>query len=442
MTLSFLTAAALALATQTTGDKLTLDEALSIAVDQAFTIRTADSNILKAGEIVRENQAAQGIRLNGSATYLRYGFEQTASIGGQNVVFQPLDTTSVGATLGYTVDLSGNTRRLVNAARKRTDAAKISRFSTVNDVRLAVRKAYYGVLRAKSLVTVQEQALANIIARVDQTQKQFNADSVAKIDLERYQAQQASTEADLISARNSLQIAKQQLNQAIARPIESSFDTVDVATIPSTSVDTDTLVKAGQSVRPEVKSLKTTIQAQSLTKRATLQTLEPSLNFQIAHSRTLDPAGLNPQNESTTTTLSLAIPFWDSGLTKARVKQVDQDIRQSQINLEQTQLSISQEVRTAVATYKTAQARMESGTRQVALAREVARLARIRRDAGEGTVLEIIDAETSLTQAENALINSRYDMLAAYADLQRAVGNDDINAAISEATNAATPGTK
>ena len=433
MTLTFLAAAIIANAPQGTGGIFSIEDALQLATNNAFSVRTADSNILKAEEVVRENQALQGIRLNGTATYLRYGFEQTANIGGQSVVFQPLDTTSLGATLGYSVDLSGNTRRLVSAARKRTESAKISKQSTLNDLRVNVRKAYYAVLRAASLVKVQEQALANIIARVDQTQKQFDQGVAAKIDLERYQAQQASTEADLISAKNSLQIAKQGLNQAISRPIESWVDVVDIPVIPTTSVPADVLVRAGQIVRPEIKSLKTIRDAQELSRRAGMQSLEPSLNFQMSHSRTLDPAGLNPQNESTTTTLSLSIPFWDSGATRARSRQVLQDIRQTEISIEQVQLSISQEVRTAVANYQTAQARFNSANRQVELAREVARLARIRRDTGEGTVLEIIDAETSLTQAENSLINARYDMLSAYADIQHAVGNDNVEAAVIEA---------
>jgi outer membrane protein TolC len=63
----------------------------------------------------------------------------------------------------------------------------------------------------------------------------------------------------------------------------------------------------------------------------------------------------------------------------------------------------------------------------VALAQEVFRLAQVRRDAGEGTYVEIIDAETDLTRARNGLVSARYDYLTAYAQLQRALGRDDVS---------------
>jgi DNA-binding FadR family transcriptional regulator len=75
-------------------------------------------------------------------------------------------------------------------------------------------------------------------------------------------------------------------------------------------------------------------------------------------------------------------------------------------------------------------ARKTAATEQLRLATEVARIARVRRDAGEGTVLEIIDAETTLVNAQNAVINAEFDFYAAHADLQHAIGADDIDAAL------------
>ena len=75
-------------------------------------------------------------------------------------------------------------------------------------------------------------------------------------------------------------------------------------------------------------------------------------------------------------------------------------------------------------------ARITDAIEQDELAKEVVRIARIRRDAGEGTVLEIIDAETQWVTAQNNLINSMYDYFGAFADLQRAVGADQIEDAL------------
>ena len=147
----------------------------------------------------------------------------------------------------------------------------------------------------------------------------------------------------------------------------------------------------------------------------------------ITNQQVLDPVGFSSQKETNTALLNLAIPLYDSGIARARMKQTDATINQTKNSLEQLKLNISQEVRTALTNMMNAQARQKSAVEQNELAKEVVRIARIRRDAGEGTVLEIIDAETQFTTAQDNLINSTYDYLSAFADLQRAVGADDID---------------
>jgi len=415
------------------GDVLALDDAIKIAEKNAFGIQSADAAIQKGLQRLKEVNAQQGLRIGASATYLRYGFEQVANIGGQSVVFQPLDQTTLAGQIGYVFDLSGNVRRQANAAKKAIAASEFQKASTLNDLRLNVRRGYYQVMRAQSLLRVSEANYTNISAQVTNAEKQLRAGVAAKIDLQRLQAQQASAEADVLSAKNGVKLAKQALNLALARPIETEFDVAEVSDDVSIRGEYERLIEAAEVIRPEVRSLQSNIESLKFTRRATMQTLEPSLNFNLAYQRFLDPAGLNPQNELTTNTLVLSIPLYDAGGTRARVRQFDQDIVTAQVNLKQQRLAIAQEIRSAAANYSTALARQEAAKKQLVLAKEVARLARIRRDAGESTVIEVLDAEAALTSAENGLVNATFDILTAYAELQRAVGKDDFEAAVQEA---------
>lgn len=417
----------------TAADVLAIEDAIKIAEKNAFGVQIADSAILKSRQRLNEVNALQGFRAGVSANYLRYGFEQVANIGGQSVVFQPLDQTTLAGQIGYVFDLSGNVRRQANAAKRAISASQFQKSSTLNDLRLNVRRGYFQVMRAQSLLRVSEANFTNISAQVNNAEKQLRAGVAAKIDLQRLQAQQASAEADVLSANNGVKLAKQALNLALARPIETEFDVAEVSGDVSIRGEYDRLIEAAEVVRPEVRSIQANIESLKFTRRATMQSLEPSLNFNLNYQRVLDPAGLNPQKELTTNTLVLSIPLYDAGSTRSRVKQFDQDIITAQVNLKQQRLAIAQEIRTASANYSTALARQESARKQVALAREVARLARIRRDAGESTVIEVLDAEAALTSAENGLVNATFDMLTAYAELQRAVGNDDFEAAVKEA---------
>jgi outer membrane protein TolC len=73
-----------------------------------------------------------------------------------------------------------------------------------------------------------------------------------------------------------------------------------------------------------------------------------------------------------------------------------------------------------------AQARLTNAQRQLTLAQEVYRLAQVRQEAGEGTYIDVVDAESSLEQARDGVVSAKYDYLLAYSQLQHGVGNDKV----------------
>jgi len=57
-------------------------------------------------------------------------------------------------------------------------------------------------------------------------------------------------------------------------------------------------------------------------------------------------------------------------------------------------------------------------------AEEALRLAEARASAGSGTQLDVLDAQTSLTQARTTQVQALHDYSVALARLQRAMGDD------------------
>lgn len=418
--------------------KLSVDEALQIALQNSFAVKNAAATVESNKDKVREAKGNAGPRISTNYQYLRYGTEQVANFGGQTIQFQPLDLNTWSNQLQMPIDISGVLRSSNRAAKAGVESSVNTLTAQQNDVKQNVRKSFLTVLRTKNLVDVAIQGKKNIEARLSQAAKQFAVGTLAKIDVDRLKAQVASANADLITAQNNYQISKQVLNLALARPIETPFEVDDWKGVPTVASEVDSLVKAGQTHRPEIKSIENTVIALGASKKFAEQGLLPSLNLAVTNQQTLDPAGINPQREINTTVIQLAIPIYDSGVARAKRRQQDQQIEQTKNNLLSLNLAISQEIRSARTTMSNAQARYGAAQEQNDLAKEVVRIARVRREAGEGTTLEIIDAETQFIQAQNNLINSQFDYLAAYVDLQRAVGRDDVDEATKVALNTTT----
>jgi outer membrane protein len=87
---------------------------------------------------------------------------------------------------------------------------------------------------------------------------------------------------------------------------------------------------------------------------------------------------------------------------------------------------IELEVRTSYSDFVEATEVLESQKTVLAEAAEALREAQARFDAGTGTQLDVLDAETSLTQARDINAQALHDYDAARARLERAIGENMI----------------
>lgn len=413
-------------------DTLSIDQAVLLALQNSFAVKNAQETVNSNQQKVREAGGSIGPKVTTNYQYLRYGRGSSGMIGTETITFTPLDTNTWSTQLTMPLDIAGVWKSNLKAAKAGVQSSIDTKTATQNDLKQSVRKSYLNVLRAKGLVEVAKQGRVNIATKVEQAAKQFKEETIALIDLKRLQAQKSSADSDVINAENNLQVAKQILNLAINRPIETEYDVEMLVGLPSTRVPMEKLIELGQGRRPETLSLENTVIALNAAKKYAGQGLAPSLNLTVQNNQTLDPVGLNPQREVNTAILQLAVPIYDSGVARAKMQQSQSTINQTKNNLELLKLSISQEIRTATTNMANAMARQKAAIEQDELAKEVVRIARVRRDAGEGTVLEIIDAETQWVNAQNNLVNSMFDYLGAFADLQRAVGADNIDEALNQ----------
>lgn len=410
------------------GQTLTLDEAIEIATQNAFSIRLQQSTVEKNRQRVRESEGNLGPKVLLSGTYTRFEEEQKTEIApGQSILTQGIDAKQATASLQLPIDISGNIGRIVRASKATLIASQETLQATRNDVKLAVRRSYLNILRAEEQVEVAKSAIAEAEERLKNAQTELDAGTKAKIDVIRIEAQLAQAQSDLITAQNQWTLAKQALNNLLGRPIETDYQTQKLSSLPPAPVaEPSEIDLAAQAERPEAKALIRTQEALAYVRRAAERGLQPTLNMAINYQRNIDPVGFGARENITTGNLTINWPIFDSGVTRAQVKQARQDEEQAKIQLEQVRLGISLEVRQALTNMTNASARLAVAQRQLAAAEENYRISRVRLASGEGITLEITDALTQLTQARTSVVSARYDYLTAFSELQRAVGSDSL----------------
>ena len=146
-------------------------------------------------------------------------------------------------------------------------------------------------------------------------------------------------------------------------------------------------------------------------------------------------AGYNWLNSSFSTELDNKLDGWNAGaqmtwnifdgaLTAGKITQAKALYQKSKTELDDQSRQIELAVRTAYSDFIQAKEILESQSKVQEQADEALREAKARAEAGTGTQLDVLGAETSLTQARTTQITAQHDYAAARARLERAIGAD------------------
>jgi outer membrane protein TolC len=116
--------------------------------------------------------------------------------------------------------------------------------------------------------------------------------------------------------------------------------------------------------------------------------------------------------------------IFDGLYTKGRIDQAKALQRRAEVDLDDNARRIELDVRTAFSNLVEAREVLESQKKVQEQAEEALRLATVRGQAGTGTQLDVLNAQTALTQARSTQVEALHDYAAAHARLQRAIGRD------------------
>ena len=114
--------------------------------------------------------------------------------------------------------------------------------------------------------------------------------------------------------------------------------------------------------------------------------------------------------------------LFDGFLTKGKVEQAQALYQGAKVDVDNSMRSIELEVRTDYSNFIEARETLESELRVQEEAEEALRLAKARNIAGTATQLDVLSAQTQLTQARSTQVQALHDYDVARARLERAMG--------------------
>ncbi|MGB9258270.1 MAG: TolC family protein [Candidatus Korobacteraceae bacterium] len=320
----------------------------------------------------------------------------------------------------------------IQRARSSAAQVKSAQYSYKNArelIVLVVVSNYLLVIADQSQV---ESALAQRdTAKVlfDQTTDQKQAGLAAAVDVLRSDVELQAREQRLIVARNSLSKQKLVLARAIGLPSGQVFDiTTDVAYQPLTTSTLDEALQQAYSTRADYKSLAEQVHSAELQKKAAAAERYPELSAVVDYGDT----GTNPASSHGTVNGAgiLRVPIFQGGRVHGDNLVADSLLARARQRLDDLRASIDQQVRDAFLDLQDTAQEVSVTKNAIRLATETLQQSRDRFASGVTDNIEVVQAQQSLADANDAYIASLYRYNTAKVSLARAIGLAESNYAL------------
>ena len=409
-------------------DRLDLPTALRYAAENNFTLRQARERV---------NQA-QGQLLTARAGYLPRAVAQAgySHVSEQIGFGKSTESWSGTATLQQTLYAGGAVSAGAAAARSSRDAATFELAATTNQVFAAVRTSYYNVLRAGDTIKVREQALALLEEELKNARNRFVAGAGAQFDVLRAEVAAANGRPPLITARNDLRIAIEELRQLLgytnrdASALAKTPEFLGQLSYGDERFDLAQCLELARRQRPELQALQAGVEGAQAGVKVARAGYLPTVSAAAGWEVVGNPARPHSQSghssyDGWTLGLQSQWNLFDGRATAGKVRSAKSQAEQARLALQERELAIDVEVRRAFASWQQAVELVGASAKVVEQATEALRLSRARFDAGAATQLDVLQAQVALTDAGNNQVQSLFAYNVAVAQVRTAIGQPE-----------------
>lgn len=399
----------------------TLRDALAAAYENNPTIAAA-----RAGQRITDEGVpiarADGLpSLNGQV-----GYSEVLKQG-SNSVFSPDRTFSVQGQLSVPIYQGGIVRNSIRAAETRVDGGQAALRGTESQVFSEVVAAYMDVLRDEAVVALNRNNVNVLGVNLQATRDRFDIGDLTRTDV-------AQSEARLALAQGNLQAAEARLigsRESYIRLVGNvPGDLAPPPPLPGLPESTDAAVDIAVEENPDLEAAEIEARASGYDVRAARGTRMPRLSATTNGSysdflgsiASLPGVPASQTQTSASAGVTLTIPLFQGGRPAAQVRRAQ--ARESQA-LEQVigaERFVIAQTRAAYAAWQASQAVIRSSMVAVDASKLSLEGVRAENSVGTRTILDILNAEQELLNAQVQLVTARRDAYVAGFTLLAAMG--------------------
>lgn len=416
------------------GKTYTLDECISIALQQNIDIKNANGQITLNEAGLKQAKGAYLPSANFSAGYsrdLNPEDGKTVNVNGQIITTAGSNPNSYNMSAGvnYTI-YNGWTR---SASRELAEfnmqKSKLTLKQQQDYIRYYVRKLFIEVVKGKETLKIQEENRQLGLAEYDAIKAKFEAGKTHEGEVLTQETDLANREYSIVEAENNLNIAKANLMEFIGlvpdtetdfttAGIPSDFSDDEISNFSGKYANLEDAINSALHNRPEIQSGKIAIESGKSSLKSSKSGYYPEvtagLGWSWSNTKLADFANLSREYLS----LGLSVPIFDQYRTNYQIESAKYDILQAETSLYNVEQSVRIAIRTAFLNLEASRKQLDITKRALTSAEKNYDIMKTRFDVGASNITEYQTANNSYVTARLNRVNAIYSYYMAEKELE------------------------
>lgn len=381
-------------------EDLKLEQAVKLLVENNRTLKNARKDIENADKDIQLAVRSYFPNLDLQTSYTKMDEGPERSIGG----YGPDENYSTSISLSQTVWTGGKVPIQKEIANYAMEIARAEYEKSVEDQIFSLIQSYYGVLQARGLVEIREEALDTVNEHLRVVKNNLDAGTAIRRDLLQSQIEQRNAEEKLTAAKNDLKIAQRRLAQLLTA--DKKYEVEDPEIDFNLELEQEKLFNTAVENDLQLLILELNRKVRKLNQKLETQYYRPNVSLNGSYDWQ-GPEFMD--EESWSMTLGVNVPLYDGGKGGINAEKQEKELEKLANNRKDLLENIDIEVEESILTVKETEEAIELEQLSLENAEESLEIANKSYEAGVASNTEVIDAQSTYNQAKTSLLQAGYD---------------------------------
>ncbi|MGN2242997.1 TolC family outer membrane protein [Frateuria sp. GZRR33] len=395
----------------------------------------AEAQRLSVGENVTQSRALLLPQISGRATFSQSSGAnaQTVTGGGAPINAGHLRSRDESLELSQTIlDLSKIAD--LHAAESQSDSQNAQYDAALQELLVRVTAAYFGVLTSQDELAYAKANEDAFRQSYEQAEQRFNVGLSAVTDVYQAKSYYELAKAQTVAANNALNDAREALAQITGKPVGDLKQLRDdLPMVPPNPADPNAWVQQAQKNNPNVIAQQYNVEAASHAVNSARAGHLPTINASVSRGTSANwlqnmGGAFADRNGryGTTVGITLNVPIFSGFATQSRVRQSIYQRDAAEDSLEAQRRAVTRDTLNFYRSVIAGISQVEANKASVESGQKALEATRAGFDVGTQTMLNVLNAIQTLTQAESSYSQSRHALILDQLQLKQAAGSIDV----------------